>query len=135
MYLNPFTWSSKIIPDKNHTVPTDKIYFPKNSFKEGQIINATLRVNNIGYNKTNLIIKSQFIYDKTLVGNKMTGYFYVETGVTTVQNDMRNRLVKLIEDSLPNDNHIYFIKDIKTMADHLIANDIVPVVRCENCKY
>ncbi len=84
MYLNPFTWSSKIIPDKNHTVPTDKIYFPKNSFKEGQIINATLRVNNIGYNKTNLIIKSQFIYDKTLVGNKMTGYFYVETGVNKV---------------------------------------------------
>ncbi len=79
MYLNPLTWSSRLSPDKSHTVPTDKIYFPKNTFSEGKTINATLRVNNLGYNKTNLIIKSQFVFDKTLVGNKMTGYFYVET--------------------------------------------------------
>lgn len=42
-----------------------------------------------------------------------------------MQNDMRDRLVKLIEDSLPNDNHIYFTKDIETMADELIANGVI----------
>lgn len=42
-----------------------------------------------------------------------------------MQNDMRDRLIKLIEDSLPNDNHIYFTKDIETMADELIANGVI----------
>ncbi len=47
-----------------------------------------------------------------------------------MQNDMRDRLIKLIEDSLPNDNHIYFTKDIETMADELIANGVI-VLPCK----
>lgn len=42
-----------------------------------------------------------------------------------MQNDMRDRLVKLIENSLPNDNKAWFMKDIEDMADHLIANGVI----------
>lgn len=42
-----------------------------------------------------------------------------------MQNDMRDRLVELVEDSLPNDNRAYFTKDIQTMADELIANGVI----------
>lgn len=40
---------------------------------------------------------------------------------------MREKLIKLLERS-------YFFSDA-SLADCLIANDVVPVLRCKKCKY
>ena len=43
-------------------------------------------------------------------------------------NEMRDRLVELLEQKM----HPYLADDI---ADFLIENGVVPVVRCKDCKY
>ena len=43
-------------------------------------------------------------------------------------NEMRDRLVELLEQKM----HPYLADDI---ADFLIENDVVPVVRCKDCKW
>ena len=45
-----------------------------------------------------------------------------------MQNEMRDRLVELLEQKM----HPYLADDI---ADFLIENDVVPVVRCKDCKW
>ena len=49
-----------------------------------------------------------------------------------MQNDMRDRLVELLQEYTDNNNGG---GSNHGRADHLIANDVVPVVRCENCKH
>ena len=49
-----------------------------------------------------------------------------------MQNDMRDRLIELIREAHTkwcNSTHDFE----HTCADHLIANDVVPVVRCKDC--
>ena len=61
-----------------------------------------------------------------------------------MQNDMRDRLIDLInQDNCPSpyicderckySHLVHCIGD--RLADHLIENDVVPVVRCKNCKH
>ena len=47
-------------------------------------------------------------------------------------NEMRDRLVELLNvvgDSNITDN------EVKIVADYLLTNDVVPVVRCKDCKW
>ena len=56
---------------------------------------------------------------------------------------MREKLIELVSDAelpMKNDGRIigWYALDFHGalyMADHLIANDVVPVVRCKDCKY
>lgn len=48
-----------------------------------------------------------------------------------MQNDMRDRLVELIQNSV--DGCASYWAEL--IADHLIANGVVPVVRCKDCKH
>ena len=51
-----------------------------------------------------------------------------------MQNDMRDRLIELIREAHTkwcNSTHDFE----HTCADHLIENDVVPVVRCKDCKH
>lgn len=63
-----------------------------------------------------------------------------QKGVTTMQTDMRYRLIELIKQSHCVDVWDYYNDDfiqpnpIETLADHLIKNDVVPVVRCSQCR-
>lgn len=58
-----------------------------------------------------------------------------------MQNDMRDRLIDLIRQSHCVDVWDYLNDDfiqpnpIETLADHLIANGVVPMVRCKDCKH
>ena len=53
-----------------------------------------------------------------------------------MQNDMRDRLIKIItsKPELLKNLNISLVK-LFSFADHLIANDVVPVVRCKDCKH
>ena len=48
----------------------------------------------------------------------------------------RGKLIELLESA---ESAVYWNSSdkgfIEKIADHLIANDVVPVVRCKNCKY
>jgi hypothetical protein len=49
---------------------------------------------------------------------------------------MREKLIELLDDALLSvnwDSHDY--PDTDSAADILIANDVVPVVRCKDCKH
>lgn len=63
-----------------------------------------------------------------------------------MRNDMRDRLVEILKQKTchysdtPCDNECgvcgnieLYSSDIEKLADHLIANDVVPVVRCKDC--
>ena len=58
-----------------------------------------------------------------------------------MENDMRDRLIELIKQSHCVDVWDYLNDDfmqpnpIETLADYLIKNGVVPVVRCKDCKY
>lgn len=58
-----------------------------------------------------------------------------------MQNDMRGRLIAIIRQSRCVDVWDYWNDDFKkpnpveTLADHIIKNGVVPVVRCKDCKY
>ena len=55
-----------------------------------------------------------------------------------MQNDMRDRLMELLKKADKN-AEMKFITDyedaILDNAEYLIANDVVPVVRCKDCKH
>lgn len=57
-----------------------------------------------------------------------------------MQNDMRDRMIELIRQSHCVDVWDYWNDELKqpdpieTLADHLIENDVVPVVHCKDCK-
>ena len=50
-----------------------------------------------------------------------------------MQNEMRDRLVELLKEAS------YYLDEqdvvCNRVADHLIENDVVPVVRCKDCKH
>lgn len=52
---------------------------------------------------------------------------------TTMQNDIMDRLIELLEEAEGQVNND--VPSLKMIADHLIENDVVPVVRCKDCKY
>ncbi len=49
-----------------------------------------------------------------------------------MQNDMRNRLANLLYEAEGKVNNEY--PTVEMVAEHLIANDVVPVLRCKECK-
>ena len=48
-------------------------------------------------------------------------------------NEMRDRLVELLNVAVGDSN--ITDNEVKIVADHLIENGVVPVVRCKDCKY
>ena len=50
------------------------------------------------------------------------------------------KLIKLLDNFTHNvspyagDSKYFMVDDNRELADHLIANDVVPVVRCKDCK-
>ena len=50
-----------------------------------------------------------------------------------MQNDMRDRLVELLNVAVGDSN--ITDNEVKIVADYLLTNDVVPVVRCKDCKY
>lgn len=52
-----------------------------------------------------------------------------------MQNDMRDRLLRLIYEAEEKFTDRPVLDIEKFVADHLIANDVVPVVRCKDCKH
>lgn len=58
-----------------------------------------------------------------------------------MENNMKYRLIDLIRQSHCVDVWDYWNDELKqpnpieTLADHLIANGVVPVVMCKDCKY
>lgn len=61
--------------------------------------------------------------------------------MTKMKNNIRERLIELIRQSHCVDVWDYWNDELKqpnpieTLADHLIKNDVVPVVRCKDCKH
>lgn len=49
-----------------------------------------------------------------------------------MQNDMRDRLIELLQEYTDNNNGA---GSNHGRADYLISNDVVPVVRCSQCKH
>lgn len=52
-----------------------------------------------------------------------------------MQIDMRNRLAELLKDTLHEWKCDVLPETVLQIADHLIENDVVPVVRCKDCLY
>ena len=52
---------------------------------------------------------------------------------TTMQNDMRDILVELLEEAEGQVNND--IPSLEMIADYLVANGVVPVVHCKDCKH
>ena len=63
-----------------------------------------------------------------------------------MKNNIRERLIELLEQELVRQSHCVDVWDywndelkqpdpIETLAEHLIKNDVVPVVRCKDCKH
>ena len=61
-----------------------------------------------------------------------------------MQNDMKDRLIDLLINADVYDSHECRLCtkedycdycNAEKLADHLIENDVVPVVRCKDCKY
>ena len=50
-----------------------------------------------------------------------------------MQNDKRDRLLDLLEQAEGQVNND--VPSLESIADYLIANDVVPVVKCKNCIY
>ena len=48
-------------------------------------------------------------------------------------NEMRDRLVELLNVAVGDGN--ITDNEVKIVADYLLTNDVVPVVRCKDCKY
>lgn len=51
-----------------------------------------------------------------------------------MQNDMRDRLVWLLNKSFEKEYDKKGLLTAEYTADHLIANDVVPVVKCSQCR-
>ena len=47
----------------------------------------------------------------------------------------RDKLIELIENSLPKRIETFFRKDIEDIADYLLANGVIVPVRCKDCVY
>jgi hypothetical protein len=57
-------------------------------------------------------------------------------GVTTMANEMRDRLVEMIKQAKQSTKNANCdIERNMLFADCLIENDVVPVVRCKDCKH
>ena len=52
-----------------------------------------------------------------------------------MRNDMRDRLVELLQDTLCEWECDVQIKTVLQIAEHLVENGVVPVVRCKDCKH
>ena len=52
-----------------------------------------------------------------------------------MQNDMRDRLVELLQDTLCEWECDVQPKTVLQIAEHLVENGVVPVVRCKDCKH
>lgn len=50
-----------------------------------------------------------------------------------MQNNMRDKLIDLLEQVEGQVNND--VPPLEMIADHLIANDVVAVVRCKDCEY
>ena len=50
-----------------------------------------------------------------------------------MKNDERNRLIDLLEQAEGQVNND--VPSLESMADYLIAHDVVPVIRCKDCIY
>ena len=50
-------------------------------------------------------------------------------------NEMRDRLVELLKDTLHEWECDVQPETVLQIAEHLIENDVVPVVRCKDCKH
>ena len=48
-------------------------------------------------------------------------------------NEMRDRLVELLNVAVGDSN--ITDNEVKIVADYLLTNDVVPVVRCKDCKW
>ena len=46
---------------------------------------------------------------------------------------MREKLFDLIADKIPDDIPVDLLPDVDAIVDHLLANDVVAVVRCKDC--
>lgn len=52
-----------------------------------------------------------------------------------MQNNIRDRLVELLKDTLHEWECDIQPETVSQIADHLIENEVVPVVKCKDCKY
>ena len=50
-----------------------------------------------------------------------------------MQNNMRDRLVELLNVAVGDSN--ITDNEVKIVADYLLTSDVVPVVRCKDCKW
>lgn len=52
-----------------------------------------------------------------------------------MQTDMKDRLVELLKDTFHEWECEVQPETVLQIAEHLVENDVVPVVRCKDCKH